>query len=65
VHVCELLRLDVEPVEVAVEDQRLAAALEVVGLEQGVERVAVAVQAARNPQGVDSSAGAARSACGP
>src|SRR5262249_11229573 len=46
----ELALLHVEPVEVAVENERLVAALGFMELEQALEREAVAVQASRNPE---------------
>src|SRR6266852_5175304 len=45
----EFRRINVEPVKVAIEDERLGAALAVVSLEQGIEGERVAIQPARHP----------------
>src|SRR6266446_4790325 len=46
--------MNVEPVKIAVEDQRRAAGLAFVELDEALERERIAVQAARDPQGVCS-----------
>jgi hypothetical protein len=50
VHVQEVFAHDVEPVEVAVEDERLVAFFAFVEVEQPRERFRISVQPARDPQ---------------
>src|SRR6266705_1689226 len=57
--------VDIDPVKVAIEDERLAAALAVVSLEQGVEGERVAIQPARHPQRIDIQACLARESLRP
>src|SRR5512134_4174035 len=50
VDAAELRRMHVEPVEVTVKDERLAAAVGLIGLKKRIQCQRVAVQPARDPQ---------------